>query len=157
MKKKEKSDFITLLLVLGCVAVVAAIFVPSFINARSRGSNDTACRSNLKNIGTAMEMYSTDWSGKYPESLSILTPNYLKTIPVCPVSNEMRYRAVFGPGVGYNLGGTDESGKKYEGFQDYYLVWCEGQEHKKYYDGFENFPQYDGIQGMIRSPEEVSP
>lgn len=44
------------------------------------------CRSNLKNLGTALEMYSTDACGRYPSSLSSLTPDYLVTLPTCPAS-----------------------------------------------------------------------
>jgi len=41
----------------------------------------TAMKSNLKNIGTALEMYSSDHKGRYPEKLDYLTPDYLKTLP----------------------------------------------------------------------------
>jgi hypothetical protein len=44
--------------------------------------NLTATKSNLKNMGTALEMYSTDHKGAYPATLDELTPNYLKTIPL---------------------------------------------------------------------------
>ena len=52
----------------------------------------TACKSNLKNVATALEMYATDNGGKLPERLSQLTGNYyLKTIPSCPVSRSDTY------------------------------------------------------------------
>lgn len=92
-----------------------------------------------------MEMYSTDWSGKYPTSLSQLTPNYLKTIPDCPTSHEMRYKLVYGPGAGYNT----------PGFVDYYFVWCDGDVHEKRHGIEKNFPQYDGIHGIIESSSQV--
>lgn len=150
MKKKGFfSNTIWFLAVLGLCAIGLALFVPDYLAARSRGNNETGCRSNLKNIGTAMEMYSTDWSGKYPTALSQLTPNYLKTIPECPVTNEMTYRASFGPGVGYNISVELEDGTKSEPFQDYYFIWCEGTAHQEQYGTPENYPQYDGIQGLI--------
>lgn len=43
------------------------------------------CRINLRNIDMAIQMYQTDWSGALPPTLTSLTPNYLKTIPHCPV------------------------------------------------------------------------
>jgi competence protein ComGC len=150
MKKKGfVSNLIWLLAIVAVCAIGLAIFVPNYLAARSRGSNETGCKSNLKNIGTAMEMYSTDWYGKYPTSLSQLTPNYLKTLPECPLTYEMTYRAAFGPGVGYNKGMELEDGTRMEPFTDYYLIWCEGTVHKERYETPENFPQYDGIQGLI--------
>jgi hypothetical protein len=72
---------------LGMILTVAvALVVPNFFRARERGRL-TACKSNLKHIGTGLEMYSTDWSGHYPSSSGKLTPNYLKTIPSCPGEN----------------------------------------------------------------------
>lgn len=44
-------------------------------------SSMTTLHSNLKNIGTALEMYSTDHKGLYPKKLDELTPDYLKQIP----------------------------------------------------------------------------
>jgi hypothetical protein len=39
------------------------------------------CMASMKNIGTGLEMYATDNGGRYPASLSKLTPAYLKTLP----------------------------------------------------------------------------
>jgi hypothetical protein len=38
-------------------------------------------KSNMKNIGTGLEMYSTDHGGQYPRELSAITPDYLKRLP----------------------------------------------------------------------------
>lgn len=148
-EKKALSNSIWLFVILGGCAVVSAFVVPNFIQGNSRGNAETSCRSNLKNLSTAMEMYSTDWQGHYPSSLSTLTPNYLISIPACPVSRASSYRAVIGPGVGYNKGHTSEDGIVTPPYSDYYLIWCEGDEHKRQYGTPENFPQFDGITGMI--------
>ena len=74
--------WIEVFVVLGGIALVVAQLRPKVIRARSRGGL-TQCKSNLKNIGTALEMYSTDYEGKYPSGLSSLVPNYLKAIPDC--------------------------------------------------------------------------
>ena len=50
-----------------------------------------ACCSNLKNLGTALEMWSTDYEGKYPESLTQLNPSYLILMPSCPNSQGRAY------------------------------------------------------------------
>ena len=92
-----------------------SIIVPNFIKARAQGQA-TACMSNLKNIGTALEMYCTDNAGLYPSHLdSSLTPAYIKRIPLCP-------------------GGTQDSyGPAYQPSQDHkgYTVFCQGEHHQK--------------------------
>lgn len=49
-----------------------------------------ACQENLAKIGTALEMYSVDFRA-YPKSLEPLTPNYLRTMPVCPTASGTDY------------------------------------------------------------------
>ena len=58
-KKRAGFTLIELMIVIAIIAILAAILVPNFIRARAQGQL-TACKSNLKNIGTALEMYSTD-------------------------------------------------------------------------------------------------
>lgn len=73
----------------GCIlaiAVGAVLLVPNFQHARAEGQL-TACGSNLKNIGTASEMYFVDHD-VYPSQLTSLTPEYLKQLPLCPASGE---------------------------------------------------------------------
>lgn len=44
------------------------------------------CKLNLENLGTALEMYSTDSCGNYPPSLEYLTDGkYIYNMPLCPV------------------------------------------------------------------------
>ena len=71
-QKQRRGGFtlIELMIVIAIIAILAAILVPNFIRARAQGQL-TACKSNLKNIGTAMEMYSTDWGGKYPTAIGL--------------------------------------------------------------------------------------
>lgn len=129
---------LSILMLLGVFGVLSAILAPNFIRARARG-HLTACKSNLKNIGTAMEMYSTDWSGLYPpRGLAQLTPNYLKTIPECPATGEVTYVMTQGPAAKYNT----------QSYQDYYFVQCDGENHS-WVSVPQNYPQYNGIVGLI--------
>lgn len=127
------------------VLLVCWTFVASLLIgfSRHRGSGQlTACKSNLKNLGTAMEMYSTDWSGKYPPEADkvaqYLTPNYLKTIPVCPSAGTVTYTFELGPKARGNS----------SGFEDFYFIQCQGENHKAH-ELPPNYPQYDGVQGLI--------
>ncbi len=121
--------------ILMVVAVVGSVALGFF-----RPTNRiTACKSNLKNIGTAMEMYSTDWSGKYPTNGMIsLTPNYLKTIPECPQGGPGTYTMEMGKSATYNT----------QSYEDYYFVYCKGDAHAPI-SVPANYPQYDGIRGLI--------
>jgi hypothetical protein len=84
-KSKARRYSLIILALVGVGATIAAIFVPNILRAKAR-SRYMACRSNLKNLGVALEMYSVDRGGKYPTTLGQLTPNYLKTVPRCPSS-----------------------------------------------------------------------
>jgi hypothetical protein len=53
------------------------------------------CRGNLRSIGTACEMYSTDFKGRYPVRMSQLVPRYLKCVPTCPEAGADTYSAGF--------------------------------------------------------------
>lgn len=119
---------------------VGLVIMPNFIGCRSPGQL-TACKSNLKNLGTGLEMYSSDFAGRYPRSLHLLTPNYLKTLPHCPAAGLNTYRLTLGPKAPGNT----------RGFSDYYLLECTGSSHEKV--GVAAFyPKYDGIKGLIEGP-----
>ena len=65
----------------------SVLLIPFVLNAYGVPLHYTdspiACKSNLKNIATALEMYSTDHEGEFPDSLEELTPNYLRKLPRC--------------------------------------------------------------------------
>ncbi|CAN0391541.1 unnamed protein product, partial [Phaeothamnion confervicola] len=68
---------------------VSAVLFPGRTHC---GGQLTGCKSNLKNLATSLEMYSTDNAGHYPRSsLNLLTPNYLKVIPQCPTAQRDTY------------------------------------------------------------------
>lgn len=112
------------------VPLIAAIAVPNFARARGQGQA-TACKSNLKNIGTALEMYSTDSSGRYPTELSQLAPNYLKAIPTCAAAGSDTYSSGFASASS----------------PDAYTVVCTGQHHGGIGYSAE-YPQYTSVEGL---------
>lgn len=111
------------------------VFLPELMRPRSRGGSLTACKSHLKNVGTALEMYSTDNGGLYPPSLAALTPNYLKTVPTCPSAGSDTYSPTFRRARG----------------PDVYTFVCAGQNHTG--AGVTgDYPQYSSVQGLIERP-----
>ncbi|MDO5296826.1 MAG: hypothetical protein Q4F00_09360 [bacterium] len=98
----------------------------------------TGCKNNLKNIGTALEMYSCDHAGRYPERLSALTQGqnggYLKHIPTCPAA---------GKGTYVYTKNADP---------DVFTLYCSGSNHKD--QGYaENSPGFDSLQGIIEEKD----
>lgn len=99
-----------------------------------------SCCSNLKNLGTALEMYSTDNSGAFPDRLSQLTPNYVKTIPTCASAHRDTYSN------GYSVTHPRVPGGH---APDAYTVVCEGSYHVNATQWPPNYPQYTDVKGLI--------
>ena len=143
--KKKKAGFtlIELMIVIAIIAILAAILVPNFLKARAQGQL-TACKSNCKNIATALEMYSSDNGGRYPSSGSFETRltggNYLKLIPTCPAAGTNTYSPAF----------------MSTQTPDSFSFYCSGNNHAKAYTGFNaaasGFPQYSAESGLLDHP-----
>lgn len=112
-----------------------------FLKARAQGQL-TACKSNEKNIATALEMYASDFGGVYPQSLSRLINknpkfDYLRYIPTCPAAGKDTYSAT------YKM--TSASSSK---AGDNFTFHCAGHNHKEA-GGNPNKPAYDSRSGLI--------
>ena len=96
----------------------------------------TACKSNLKNIATALEMWQSDHDGQCPENLSDVTAGpyggYLKTIPVCPAAREDTYSDSYK---------RSADGKGFE-------ICCRG-EHHRLLGVPKNKPAFSSTSGLI--------
>ena len=67
-KSKQECAFtlIELLVVIAIIAILAAILFPVFAQAREK-ARQTACVSNLKQIGSALAMYEQDYDERLPD------------------------------------------------------------------------------------------
>ena len=67
MLQKVKKGFtlIELLVVIAIIAILAAILFPVFAQAREK-ARASSCLSNLKQIGTALQLYTDDYDETYP-------------------------------------------------------------------------------------------
>lgn len=137
--KRGGFTLIELMIVIAIIAILAAILVPNFIRARAQGQV-TACKSNLKNIATALEMYSTDYGGRFPTNITsggVLTPNYLRTLPTCPGAGSVTYET-----AGYSA----------QSSPDAYNINCNATNHKGVDITVAGYPQYNSASGLVERP-----
>ncbi|MBM3462750.1 MAG: prepilin-type N-terminal cleavage/methylation domain-containing protein [Armatimonadetes bacterium] len=74
---------IELMVVIAIIAILSSILLPNFVKARSQGRL-AGCKTNLRNLASAIESYSADNANRYPSSLNVLTPGHISIIPTCP-------------------------------------------------------------------------
>ena len=136
VKKSGAGLRITVMLVV-IAGVLGYFVVPNYLRKR-HGEQMLGCRSNLKNIGTALDMYAKDHSGAFPEKLEPLIPDYLVKRPVCPSAGESTYQLAVGP----------EAPRNESKEAAYYYVACAGHHH-----GNAGLPQdrpaYTSIEGVL--------
>jgi len=83
-KLKKGFTLVEIMIVVAIIALLAAISVPSFINARSK-SMQSACYNNMRLLDGAMQQYALDYSNTVANTIAKLvgTNGYIKDTPVC--------------------------------------------------------------------------
>lgn len=86
MKRERALTIIELLTVVVIVLLLLAITLPVVLHFR-KNAQRTQCINNLRQIGTAIQLYREDYGGAFPSRLLLLMP-YTKTnaIFVCPTA-----------------------------------------------------------------------
>jgi prepilin-type N-terminal cleavage/methylation domain-containing protein len=67
INRSRAFTLIELLVVIAIIAILAAILFPVFAQAREK-ARQTACLSNMKQIGIGLIMYASDYDSQYPPS-----------------------------------------------------------------------------------------
>jgi hypothetical protein len=101
------------------------------------GKHIRACKVNLNKISVALNLYCLDNQGALPQRLAILSPEYIRGIPSCPVAGRVTY--------GYACS-TERSA---------YTLWCEGKYHCEVAGCAPNFPLYSTDLGVIDNPRII--
>lgn len=76
--------------------VAAFIFIANYMRARMQGNPPPYAPVK---IAAALELYSLDNEGIYPQTMEKLVPKYLNEIPKCPYTNEGIYEKTYETGV----------------------------------------------------------
>lgn len=90
MRRERGFTLIELMVVIVIIAILAAVALPNFMGATER-ARESAVRSAVKTIQTALEMYATDNQGYYPDYIYTLkNGNYLPggKFPNNPAKNQ---------------------------------------------------------------------
>lgn len=150
---------VEILIVLVITGLLFWIMSPSYFKARC-SAQVTECKSNLKNMATALEMYAADNEKAYPANFDAICAgngNYLKCMPTCPSKHNRIFvhdRSIelmywkgppAGPDYSYNVTFQPAA----------YSLHCL-RNHDAAYKGFKssprNYPQYDSEKGLLDHP-----
>lgn len=112
------------------LGIVSAALIPNLRRAQARAQL-SACASHQKNIATALEMYASDYTGRYPRQLTVLRPDYLRTLPTCPGAGADTYSNTY----------------KVSTRPDAFTFFCAGHHHEKAGVG-PNLPSYSSHEGL---------
>lgn len=92
-KKKKGFTLLELLVVLAILAILIAIAVPVYKGQKEKAAI-TAHNANVRVLETAVESYRQDHNGDLPDVLDKLIPDYIKSVPKVPASNNENLKGV---------------------------------------------------------------
>jgi len=125
--KKRGFTMVELMIVIAIIAVLASIIMPKMGGSRNKAKL-AACKTNLRHIMIAMEMYAHNNNGAYTPCITgtvtyystsyLVSGGYLKAIPTCSAghtyyitaNHSAWYHAPAGSTFVYNSGETTHPG-----------------------------------------------
>ncbi len=151
MKGQRGFTLIEMMVVVAIIAILAALLIPNFSRARAQAQTAT-CISNLKTIGTALELYYTDHQYYPTATMQAIDKSYLQgagsplngylaQVPIDPASG----------GVG-NYEFSTESTTGNNGVAGY-QIWCPGTHDPATLQGVApgtafKYLRYDNVEGL---------
>ncbi|MBB6052658.1 DUF1559 domain-containing protein [Armatimonas rosea] len=133
MQQKRGFTLIELLVVIAIIAILAAILFPVFAQAREK-ARQTSCLSNMKQIGTALMMYSQDYDEMIPGyrfayanpfaadtrvGANAKTATFTNQILQSYTKNDQIWRCPSKPNSWVNIDAAGAMGNAGSGFQSY--------------------------------------
>jgi len=133
---------IELLVVIGIIAILAALMLPGLQLAKEKG-RQAACRSNLKQIYTAAQMYSIDnfnaivpcnskgdasfpFPADYRSWWNLLATEYMSRIPTCPSNTSTGQIGSSGYGINHNVGEVNKIQSRVKNVSKLLYFICSG-------------------------------
>lgn len=104
--RKKGFTLIELLVVIAIMGIIIAVGTISYITALKQ-SRDTRRKTDLEQIRSALETYRSE-NGTYPNSLTLLSPTFMTTVPVDP-STSTDYTYTLSSSYTYSLCATLET------------------------------------------------
>ena len=83
--RKTGFTLVEIMIVVAIIGLLAAIAIPSFVNARTK-SQTNACINNLRQVSGAKDQYALDKGGTAPTAIGDLVTTYITKTPTCPAS-----------------------------------------------------------------------
>lgn len=124
LRKNRGYTLLELLTVIFIIATLASMIIPNIRRALWK-SQLSGCQSNLRNLATALQVYSNDNEGLYPSNLSLIAPRYMRSLPTCPAAHAESYTGGYQINAKYDVftvrcGGTNHSVLNYGTNEPFY-------------------------------------
>lgn len=72
-RQRKGFTLIELLVVIAIIAILAAVLFPVLVRVKDK-ARATTCKSNMRQIGSAVQLYLGDWNSRYPDHTSVGLP-----------------------------------------------------------------------------------